>query len=402
MSSRDVVCLSHLPWAYGLERPHHVMRRFARDRHVLFVEQPVVTDGELRTVMKRVAPNVRVVSLHVPPDMPRSDIDIAQRRAVNALATDRPNPILWVYAADAMPVARDLDPSLLVYDCVADDGGRRGASADQRANESELLARADLVFTAGTALFEAKRAHNVSTYPLPSSVEVDHFDLRSSLAPFDARDLDLGNVRSPRVGYLGVIDHRVDLGLVDQMASLRPDVQFVLLGGLVGVTTWDLPDRPNVQWLGAKDYAVLPSHVASWDVAMVPFRDDAATQRTEPSGVLACIAAGKPVVTTPLDEVATHAERGLVRVANSEHFVDAIDAALTEARDPAFTAARRLSREGVLARTSWDRTTNAMMRLVDEAAMTRRLIARRRESEREVCVLRRSYQSPAAGNGVRW
>lgn len=387
MSSRDVVCLSHLPWAYGLERPHHVMRRFARDRHVLFVEPPVITEGEMRTVMRTVAPNVHVVSLHVPSDMPRGEVEIAHRRSVNALAADAPNPILWVYAPDAMPVARDLDPSLLIYDCVADHGARRGASADQQARESDLLARADLVFTAGTSLFDAKRAHNVSTYPLPSSVEVDRFDLHSSRAPLDPRDRDLVRLPSPRIGYLGVIDDRVDLGLVDQLASLRPDVQFMLLGGLVGVTTWDLPDRPNVHWLGARDYADLPRHVASWDVAMVPLRDDAATQRAEPSGLLACIAAGKPIVTTPLDEVAPYAERGLVRVATSQEFVDAIDAALTEARDPAFTAARRLAREGVLARTSWDRTTNAMMRLVDEAAMTRRLVAKRRGREREVCAL---------------
>lgn len=390
MSSRDVVCLSHLPWTYALERPHQVMRRFARDRQVFFVEQPTVTDAEMRTVMKTVAPNVHVVSLYVPADMGEAEVAIAHRQCVSALAADTERPILWVYAPDALPAARDLESSLLVYDCVADHAARRDATAAQRANEMDLLVRADLVLTAGTSLFEAKRAHNVSTYPLPSSVEAECF--APSVAPGATRDglppapdsgpRDLGKIPSPRVGFLGVIDDRVDLALVDHVAGARPDLQLVLLGGLVGTTTWDLPDRPNVHWLGAKDNEEIARHVATWDVAMMPYRSDAATRRAEPSGLLACVAAGKPIVSTPLDEIGTLADRGLVRVTEPERFIGAIDQALVDARNPAATALRRLAREAVLGRTSWDRTTSAMLRLVDEAVMTRRLVAKRRESER--------------------
>jgi UDP-galactopyranose mutase len=183
------------------------------------------------------------------------------------------------------------------------------------------------------------------------------------------------------VGFLGPIDDRVDLGLVDQLAAARPDVQVVLAGGLVGVTTWDLPDRPNVHWLGARDYAELPGHVASWDVAIVPFRTDAATRKTEPSGLLACLAAGRPVVSTPLDEVTTLAERGLVTMVEPAHFVDAVDAALLAARDPAVTPLQTIAGDGLLARTSWDRTFHAMLRLVDEAVMARAVAMRRRDRE---------------------
>lgn len=375
MAPPDVVCLSHLPWAFGLERPHQVMRRFARDRHVFFVEEPLVEGAELRTVMRTVEQNVHVVSLQVPADTSPADIAVAHRRCVASLAGATDRPLLWVYSPSSMPAARDLDPSLVVYDCVADHAARRGAKPDEQANEAALLARADLVFTAGTSLFEAKRSRNVSTYPLPSSIDAEHF---AGAAPLSRRELGgvLALRSGPRVGFLGPIDDRVDLALVDRLAAERPDVQIVLVGGLVGVTTWDLPDRENFHWLGAKDYAELPRHVASWDVAMIPFRSDRATRRTEPSGLLACLAAGKPVVSTPLDEVAPFGERGLVDMVDEHRFVDAVDEALRGTHDPIVTALRTIAGDGILARTSWDRTFNAMLRLVDEAAMGRAVAAR--------------------------
>jgi hypothetical protein len=259
MASPDIVCLSHVPWGFGLERPPQVMRRFARDRHVFFVEEPVAAGIELRTVMRTVEPNVHVVSIDVPTEASLAEIEVAHRRCVAALASDTKRPLLWVYAPSAVRAARDLDPPLLVYDCVADHAARSGARADEDEDEDEddVLARADLVFTAGTSLFEAKRARNVSTYPLPSSVDAEHF---ADAAPCSRRELGALLARGPRVGFLGPIDDRVDLGLVDQLAAARPDVQLVLAGGLVGVTTWDLPDRPNLHWLGARDHAELPKH----------------------------------------------------------------------------------------------------------------------------------------------
>jgi UDP-galactopyranose mutase len=153
------------------------------------------------------------------------------------------------------------------------------------------------------------------------------------------------------------------------------------VGGLVGVTTRDLPYRPNVHWLGARAYAELPALVASWDVAIVPFAGDAATRRTEPSGLLPCLAAGKAVVSTPLDEVETLGARGLVDVADTYRFVDAVGEALRRTRDPVVTAVRTRALDALLARTSWDRTFHAMVRLVDEAAMGRAVAARRRDGE---------------------
>ena len=332
-----------------------------------------MTKGEPFTVVRTVETNLHVVSLRVPPEMSQRAIENAQRRSVASLTPKTEHPLLWVYSPALSRAARDVEASLVVYDCVADHAAREGASLDVKESELALLARADLVLTAGTSLFDAKRAFNVSTYPLPSSVDAAHFARgHRARARAHAKELSrLGAIPGPRVGFLGPIDDRVDLDLVDRLAEARPSLHIVLLGALVGVTKCALPDRPNVHFIGAKDYDDLPDHVASWDAAILPFRSDVATRRTEPSGLLGCLAAGKAIVSTPLDEVAPYVALDLVTVADPDHFATAVDAALRQARNPIVMNARRRVREQLLARTSWDRTCSAMFRLVDEAAMAR-------------------------------
>ena len=388
MASPPVLCLSHVPWAHGLERPHQVMRRLARDREVFFVEEPRVTKGEQFTVMRTVEPNLHVVTLRVPSDMSARAVEHAQRRVVASLAARADHPLLWVYSPVASRAARDVEPSLVVYDCVADHAASENVSPDAKESELALLARADLVLTAGTSLFDAKRAYNVSTYPLPSSVDAAHF-AGGRRARGRAKDLSkLGAIPGPRVGFLGPVDDRVDLDLVDRLAAERPSLHIILLGALVGITKWALPDRSNVHFIGGKDYEDLPDHVASWDAAIFPFRSDVATRRTEPSGLLGCLAAGKTIVSTPLDEIAPYVANDLVTVADAEHFVPAVDAALRQARNPIWLNARRRTREAMLARTSWDRTCSAMFRLVDEAVMARAV----RGSSRDECGRQTSFE----------
>jgi UDP-galactopyranose mutase len=351
------------------------MRRLARDRQVFFVEEPRVTKGEQFTLVRNVEPNLHVVSLRVPADLSARALENAQRRCVSSLTPKGEHPLLWIYSPAASRAARDLAPSLVVYDCVADHAAREGASAEVKEAERSLLASADLVITAGTSLFEAKRALNVSTYPLPSSIDAAHFAHAKRQNDRDrAGDLSgLREIPGPRVGFLGSIDDRVDLDLVDRLAEERPGVHIVLCGALSGVTKWSLPDRSNVHFLGAQDYDDLPDHVASWDAAIFPFRGDVATRRSEPSGLLACIAAGKTIVSTPLDELAPYVAQDLLAVAEPSNFAAAVDVALRQSRNPIILNGRRRAREQLLTRTSWDRTCHAMFRLVDEAAMARKV-----------------------------
>jgi UDP-galactopyranose mutase len=377
MSAADMVCLSHLPWDSALERPYQVMRRFGRDRRVFFVEDPVIAGADVRLLTRVPERNLHVVSLRVPATMSNQDVLYAQRHAVACIAKSASidRPLLWVYSPSALPAALDLDPSLVVYDCVIDHAARRGATPEERAREDELLARADLVFTAGSSLFEAKRARNVSTFPFPSSVDAEHFAHPAALREEEAEELS--EMRGARVGFVGAVDERVDLALVDALAAAHRDVDVVMVGPLASARNEPLPSRPNVFWLGAKEYRDLPKYVASLDVAIIPFRGDAATRRSEPSALLAYLAANKPVVSTPLDEVDVLAQRAMITVVHRDRFVAGVMTALASAHDPVNAAVRRRARERLFAHTSWDGTCHAMLRLVDEAQMTRRLAEER-------------------------
>jgi glycosyltransferase involved in cell wall biosynthesis len=373
MRTADVVCLSHVPWSVAIERPHQVMRRLARGRRVFFVEDPVVSRGRPRAQIRASAQgDVHVVSVRVPPELDGRAALEHHRRSIETLARkmDLTDPVLWVYSPAAFEAASRIARSVVVYDCIADPPpGARG-------RELELLSLADVVFTATDALFEAKRGSNVSTYPVPSGVDAEHFAPARGCASKRA-------ARAPRAGVLGMIDANVDLELLDQLAVARPRVKIDLVGPLVGVDERELPRRPNVRWLGARPYDELPGILAAWDVAILPWRLDEASRRVEPASLLACLASGVPVVATPIDAVVErYGRRGPVTVAAPDgsfgtslpSFVDALDVALAIPK-----AVRRPAIEAVLARTSWDRTANVMDRLAGEALIAREL---RNESPR--------------------
>jgi UDP-galactopyranose mutase len=360
MSLPDVVCVSHVPWANALERPHQVMQRLARDRRVFFIEDPRTTPGRARVSIRTAAPDVQIISLRVPTDWGERSVVDEQRYVVASLARRAGvvAPVVWVYSPRGARAASFLDPSVLVYDCI-----------DDRPGERELLARADLVFTASDPLFEAKRAYatSTSTYPVPSGVDIEHF------APARRAARRRGRIRfrprRPRAGILGTLDERVDLELIARVAAIRPDLTIDLVGPLDGLSRADLPIRKNVRWLGPLRYDALPALLASWDVALVPWRATESARRVEPASVLACLAAGVPVVTTPLDAVVDrHGGRVPVLVAAVDEFADAIDAALGIPRD-----VRRIAIDALLARTSWDRSVKVMSRLLAETEMAKGL-----------------------------
>ncbi len=317
------------------------MRRLACDRRVFFVEDPRATRGRARVSMRTGANEVEIVSTRGLADEEMGAVVRSLAQRANVVA-----PVVWIYSPRCARAALALSPSVVVYDCIDDLKG-----------DHALLSRADLVFTASDALFEDKRVHNVSTYPVPNGVDVDHF------APA-RRSRNKANMR-PRAGVLGAIDARLDLDLLDRIAAHMPELVIELVGPL-HVSRDALPARPNVRWLGPLRYDVLPALLATWDVALVPWRAGA---RVEPTSVLACAAAGLPVVSTPIDAVARrHGGKIPVLISSRETFGSAIDAALAFPRD-----VQRIAIDALLARTSWDRSVKVMTRLLAETEMAKGL-----------------------------
>jgi len=354
------ICFSHLRWDFVFQRPQHLMQRLARETEVLFWEEPIAAPGqELRLDVLERGPNLTVARLLVPDSMAPAAVEIAQRRHLDAYLRARNirRPLLWYYTPMMLPFSAHIPAALTVYDCMDELSAFRGAPAGLKAQEMKLLARADLVFTGGHSLYEARRHLHPNIHPFPSSVDVAHFaQARARPAEPD----DQGGIGFPRLGYYGVIDERLDLGLLAEAAEARPDWQFVMIGPVAKIAPEDLPRRPNIHWLGAKPYAELPAYVAGWGVALAPFALNESTRFISPTKLPEYLAAGRAVVATRVPDILRH-YGGLeaVRIAgDAGDFVLQADAALALQGD-------WLGPVDALLRTmSWDRSWAEMRRLM--------------------------------------
>jgi UDP-galactopyranose mutase len=367
--THDLVCLSHLRWDFVYQRPQHLLSRCARDRRVFFFEEPVFDGGPLRLEMKEREGGVRVAVPHLPEGL-TSDVarDAAQAGLVERLLAENgvSDFVLWYYTPMALRFTRSLRPLAVVYDCMDELSAFRGASPLLRTLEQELLARADLVFTGGQSLYEAKRDRHPRVHAFPSSIDAAHFARARARLEEPA---DQAGIARPRLGFFGVIDERFDVELIGTVARLRPRWQFVLVGPVVKIDPATLPRSENIHYLGMKSYEELPAYLAGWDAALLPFARNESTRFISPTKTPEYLAAGKPVVSTSIrDVVRPYGELGLVRIADEPgEFVRACEEAMRE------DAAARVEKvNALLAQTSWDRTWARMSELIEAVVSARR------------------------------
>lgn len=337
------------------------MSRFARERRVFFVEAPVfATDVAVgRMDVTSVADGI----YDCVPSLPRGlseEAALGMQRALieETMSAYSVEPeILWFYDPMAAPLGAGLGAAT-VYDCTGELAALDGAAARLREREDELLARADLVFTAGHGLWRARCHRHPSVHVFPNSVDVGHFAAARGRSPEPA---DQASIARPRLGFFGIVDERLDLALIAELASARPDFHLVMIGPIVNIPEASLPRAPNIHWLGHKRYEALPAYLAGWDVALMPFALTQATRFMSPTSTLEYLAAGKPVASTMIEEVVhPYGEIGLVHVGASRDFVKAVESALsTDAEAHARIAA------AFVGETSWDRTWAEMNALVE-------------------------------------
>ncbi|HJQ70623.1 MAG TPA: glycosyltransferase family 1 protein [Blastocatellia bacterium] len=366
----DVICLSHLRWDFVYQRPQHLLSRFARAGRVFFVEEPIfVNDNVAQLDIGRRGDNLFVITPRVPKGLSEAEMNLAQRSLLDELMAERAieDYILWYYTPMALAFTHHLSPSAVIYDCMDELSAFRGAPLVMREREAQLFDRADVVFTGGHSLYEAKRDRHVNIHPIPSSIDVDHF---ASARAIQIDPADQLVIPHPRLGFFGVIDERMDLELLDEVARARPDWHLVMIGPVVKIDPADLPRRPNIHYLGGKSYEDLPSYIAGWDVALMPFARNEATRFISPTKTPEYLAAGKPVVSTSIrDVVRPYGEMKLVRVADSPaEFIEAIEESLKNMRDDAPWLKRV---DSFLSETSWDQSWSRMCHLIDAAIRAR-------------------------------
>jgi UDP-galactopyranose mutase len=370
----DLVCLSHLRWDFVYQRPQHLLSRCARDRRVFFCEEPIWLEGAdagqpPRLDVSRRDDGVYVVQPRLPGGLSFADSERMQQDLLDELFTTHAirRYVCWYYSPMPLGFTRHLRPVATVYDCMDELSAFAGAPPLLREREQELFERADLVFTGGQSLYEAKRDQHHSVHAFPSSIDVAHFGRGRQVVPDAEGPQDQAGVGHPRLGYFGVIDERMDLELVAGVADARPDWHIVMIGPVVKIDPATLPQRANIHWLGGKDYKALPAYIAGWDVALMPFARNESTRFISPTKTPEYLAAGKPVVSTSIrDVVRPYGTQGLVSIADTvADFVAAGERELQRGRDAAERAKWLHEVDAFLTGNSWDSTWERMQRLID-------------------------------------
>jgi glycosyltransferase involved in cell wall biosynthesis len=354
---------SHLRWDFVWQRPQQIFSRLARQHSILFVEEAL--DAVDTPMLELSEPHANVV--RAVPRLPgAAGMSIDDQHQIMLPLLDhalRTHPLLagrfhkfvqWFYSPMPAPSTLErLAGVAVVYDCMDELANFRFAPPDIAQRELQLLAHADVVFTGGRALFEAKSRHHDNVHFFGCGVDAKHFGQARSA---DLRvPEELAQLRRPVLGYFGVIDERLDYDLIERLSQAFPNCSIAMVGPLAKVEPEQLPASANIHWLGQRDYAQLPPLVKGFDVCMMPFAINDATRYINPTKTLEYMAAGKPVVSTAVPDVVRNFG-AYVGVARSHgEFIAEVRRALTQP-DTARIARALAHAEG----SGWDAIVAAM------------------------------------------
>jgi glycosyltransferase involved in cell wall biosynthesis len=385
LRGRDIVCVGFNDWDNDVwTNQHHLMSRLAADNRVLFVEslglrRPQLAGRDLRRIARRVRrglgpPRRRdglwVVSPLVLPLHGNRAVRALNARLLSALvrraarAAGIRRPILWSYVPQAEPLVGALDPALVVYHCVDDIAAQKGVDADSfRAAERRFVERADLVLASAPGLAERLRPNARRVVYAPNVADTGLF--ATALDRSGPIDPAVAALPRPRIAFHGaIVATKLDLGLIVDLARLHRDWSIVLVGpeGL-GDPTSDvgaLRGEPNIHLLGPRAHHALPAVLAGADAAIIPYGLNELTAHVFPMKVYEYMAAGLPVVTTPLPSL--EGVDGVIRAADAPAMAAALEAAMA-----ADGEATRAARSAAAAAHSWEARLAEIAAAVSEA-----------------------------------
>ncbi|MEO5968508.1 MAG: glycosyltransferase family 1 protein [Bdellovibrionia bacterium] len=371
-SNCALIVFSHLRWDSVFQRPQHLMTRFAKTRPVFYIEEPIFNDGLPSLEVNTKQNGISVVVPSLPGKLSEEEKFIVQRELIDSFIEQYKiqDYALWYYTPMAIPFTQQLKPRAVIYDCMDELSMFHGAHPDILTHESQLFNLSDVVFTGGQSLYEYKKERHTNIHPFPSSIDFEHFhNARSQTLKVPE---DQQNISGPKIGFYGVIDERMNLSLLNGIALERPNWQIILLGPTVKIDATALPRQPNIHYLGQKTYKQLPAYISEWDIAILPFAKNDSTRFISPTKTPEYLAAGIPVVSTSITDVAQpYGKEGLVYIADTvADFILSIESALElKTKDP--TWCKRV--DHFLSKTSWDKTWQAMADLMN-AAITKNTI----------------------------
>lgn len=377
MHGQAIICVTQ-DWQGDPTSKKHIMRVLAKRNKVLWVNsigvrRPTVSAHDVRRLLyklrrivagcRQVEPNIYVMD---PPVLPLPGVPLAERINRFVLAARlrqlcrryrMERPLLWTFQPNVNWLLGRLDERLVIYHCVDEHSELPGVPKEIIARmERDLVQRADVVLTTAEKLCEERRALNPHTHFIPHGVDVAHFSRALNAATMIPPAL--AALPRPVIGFFGLLADWVDVDMIAALARARPQWSFALVGK-VNTDLGAVKDLRNVHLLGQQPYEALPGYCRGFDVGLIPFRMNELTLRVNPLKLREYLAAGLPVISTPLPEVVRY--QGLVQVAvNRDGFLQAIETALAErSREQDQRRVEAMRAEG------WDARVAEMSRLIE-------------------------------------
>jgi len=361
-----IIVFSHLRWDFVYQRPQHLLSRLAENYKIVFIEEPTLHQHDSFIEYSHPGPNITVLKPHTPVPAPGFHDEQLPHliKLMQQFVVLEEEHIVWFYTPMALPLLQELQPSLVIYDCMDELAAFKNPPKQMLQRENALLRMADLVFTGGPSLYRAKRARHPNVHCFPSSVDIDHFEQARDRSNHHPAHED---IPGPRLGYYGVIDERIDLELIGRLAEVHPQWQIVLVGPVAKISRSALPRRHNIHYLGQQPYKALPHFLAGWNVCLLPFALNESTCFISPTKTLEYMAAELPIVSTPVaDVVELYGE--VVSIADTQQaFILACENALLTTPEDNTQTIMRMRK--MVSATSWNTTAEKMHEIMQVAAL---------------------------------
>jgi len=374
-----IIVHSHLRWDWVWQRPQQFLSRLSKKHRILFIEAPNPSEQACtaQATLREVSdyPNIIVLQIQMPAARwnDRAWVDKERRRLVQSflagpLGRNFDSPVQWFYDPMAVTAfAGHLNERAIVYDCMDELSSFRGSPPEMVRRDRELLAVADVVFAGGPKICRAKRELNANCFSFGCGVDAKHFArARDPNLPLPA---DVLNLPHPIYGYIGVVDERIDYDLLAALADAS-NGSVVMVGPSTKVDPVTFPRRTNLHWLGGRDYADLPAYAKSFEVCLMPFALNQATEFINPTKALEYMATGKPIISTRVEDVVMQFS-GVVVIAESQSDFIAKATRSSVRPDPA-----RIKRGFELVkRNSWESIVDQLEKHVADTLASKRALA---------------------------
>ncbi len=359
----DIVCFSSTRWDFLWQRPQQLMSRLSDRHNILYVDhfQPC-TAGTLGQVnyeyfLTRAKKNLHVFSPHY---ATRTWLLNSLDKIYNEIGINR--PALWVYYPTIVPALKFMEYSLLCYDCVDDFSKFSWSPALNNSLEDSLIEKSDIIFVTSQRLMKLKKKSKQNPYLIPNGADVEHFSRALDHTTVCPQEIMMLN--RPVIGFVGAIYEWIDLDLIQCLCRLRPHWSFVLVGPKgAGVSSLTCPE--NLYMLGKKEYKDLPGITKAFDACIIPFKLNDLTASANPVKLYEYLAAGKPVVSTPIPEVLKY--KNVVSIAKgSTEFVRALEKSISQNSPENVQKRLRVAREN-----SWEVRIEQMENIIEKALAAR-------------------------------